>query len=243
MKKRVVKVALHKVLGLGDTGVQTTPQYMPTEAQLEQYLDHVYGRQVNATFNVTSYVETGPNRPHPEEEGIDFDLNNDHKLYVPTASPELTAATPHSKSFGQTATANIDVWVIGGGVALVYFDENSVEKQAYGITYGSTNIVVDGDLTVMPGRSRDLPVGDELNYVMHAIAHEIGHVMTNDGHPGEPGYESVLVWEGGRDPYLKKRLMCSGFEADPKNPGNCLIKKEWDLIEEWLRNEEANQRL
>ena len=233
MKKRVVHVALHKVLGLSDTSVQTSPSYLPTAAQLEPYLDKIYGRQVNTTFKVHEFTESG-----------DFDLNNDHKLWVPSPNPEFTAATLNPKAGTGNPPINIDVWVIGGGVALAYLDENSLERQAYGVRHDSI-ILVDGDLTVMPGRRRNIPAGEEVEKVMHTIAHEIGHVMTNDGHPGDQRYKSALVWDGngGRDPYLKKRLMCSGFEGNPKDRGTCLIKKEWDWIEEWLINEEIQGRI
>lgn len=70
MKKREVKVALHKVEGLGDTGVKTVPQYMPTEEQLRIYLDRVHGRQVNTTFTVTTYVDSGPLRPPQAPSGL-----------------------------------------------------------------------------------------------------------------------------------------------------------------------------
>ena len=53
--------------------------------------------------------------------------------------------------------------------------------------------------------------------------------MTADGHPGERYYKSDLIWDrdGGKDLYLKERLMCSGFDAKPKDAGKCLIKNEW----------------
>ena len=236
MKKRVVKVALHKVQGLGDIGIQTNPQYMPTEAQLEEYLDLVFGRQVNTTFDVTLYLETGPHRPNSEEIGIDFDLNNDHKLGIDGSNPELTAATPHPKAGIANSTVNLDVWVIGGNVSMVYLD-GFVEKRALGAKIRETKIIVDGDMANVSG----LPDGLKAASLLHTIAHEIGHVMSDNLHPGEQQHKSALIWDGndGRDPNVKKRLMCSGFEMNRKNPGTCLIKKEWDLIEVWLKSEEV----
>jgi hypothetical protein len=60
--------------------------------------------------------------------------------------------------------------------------------------------------------------------------------VTADGHPGERHYKSDLIWDcdGGKGPYLKERLMCSGFDAKPKDARKCLIKNESDRIETWL---------
>jgi hypothetical protein len=43
------------------------------------------------------------------------------------------------------------------------------------------------------------------------------------------GYENK-----GDDPNIGKRLMCSGNTSAGKKP-TMLIKKEWDLIENWLK--------
>ncbi len=245
MKKRVVKVALHKVLGLGDTGAQTTPQHMPTDAQVEQYLDQVYGRQVNTTFDVTLFVETGPNRPNPEEEGIDFDLDNNHKVMVHDYSLELAAATPNAKSVGINATANIDVWVVGGDMKLYVagaFRDVRVAGKKMGAE-GVSKAIIDGSLIEVANLSNT----EKPEFLLHAIAHEIGHIMVASGHPDQefPEKAVVLKWDGngGKDPHVRKRLMCSGDTAGVRNPGKCLIKKEWDRIEDWLKNEEDRGRL
>ncbi|MEO7171505.1 hypothetical protein, partial [Flavobacterium sp.] len=73
MKKRTVKVALHKVIGLDEHEIQTTPILFPEESVLEAYLNKVYGRQVNTFFDVTVYEERGPDKANDAEEGIDFD--------------------------------------------------------------------------------------------------------------------------------------------------------------------------
>ena len=104
-------------------------------------------------------------------------------------------------------------------------------------------VLVDGSLTVPAGQIRKVAAGKEGEFVIHVIAHEIGHVMTNDDHPGASQYKSNLIWEGGKDPFLRKWLMCSSDDLDVANPGALLIKKEWDLIEAWLRNEEIEGRI
>jgi hypothetical protein len=83
-----------------------------------------------------------------------------------------------------------------------------------------------------------------LSHHLHfTIAHEIGHVMTADSHPGELNYRSELEWGGGQDPNLRRRLMGSGASVDHAHPEVCLIKKEWDRIEAWLKHEEDEGRL
>ncbi len=67
----------------------------------------------------------------------------------------------------------------------------------------------------------------------------------SNGHPQDPNSPAQLEWNNKRsDHYVSSRLMCDGFlKTTPNDPGIRLIKKEWDLIETWLRNEEAHQRL
>ena len=77
---------------------------------------------------------------------------------------------------------------------------------------------------------------------LHVIAHEIGHVMIGSGHPDDNDSEKavVLKWDGngGRDPNVRSRLLCSGDTQGLRGRGKCFIKKEWDKIEEWLKREE-----
>lgn len=235
MKRRTVKVALHKVIGIGDTGVRTSPQYMPTAGELAAYLNKVYVGQVNASFVVVPYDESGGSRPHPEEEGIDFDMDNNHKLGIDGQNPELSAATPNPKAGSVLLNISIDVWVIGGNVSLSYLDGFS-DQRAGGAKITETGVIVDGDLANVA----KIQNNQKAEHILHSIAHEIGHIMSDDRHPDESGCKSRLLWggNGGRDPYMQKRLMCSGFLMDNKNPGESLIKKEWDLIEEWLEIQE-----
>ena len=104
-------------------------------------------------------------------------------------------------------------------------------------------VLVDGSLTVPAGQIRKVAAGKEGEFVIHVIAHEIGHVMTNDDHPGASQYKSNLIWEGGKDPFLRKRLMCSSDDLDVANPGTLLIKKEWDRIEAWLKLKKIGEPL
>ena len=181
MKKRIVNVALHKVIGLDANGAPTPPAYMPIPADLKAYLDKIYGPQVNVTFNVTPFDETGP------AGGIDFDLNNDNKLTGDSGNSERDAATPNAKAGIVSLYINIDVWVIGGSVSLMYMN-GYLEERAYGNRFHGNKILVDGDMTGLTSKF----VGKEMDHVLHTIAHEIGHVMTRDNHPGEELNKSTL---------------------------------------------------
>lgn len=74
---------------------------------------------------------------------------------------------------------------------------------------------------------------------MKYIHNVIGHVMTGGvPHPGETGYPWKLEWPTRTDLYLRQRLMCPGGKVNHTSPGTALIKKEWDMIEEWLKLED-----
>ena len=239
MKRRTVKLAVHKVFGLDEHGNPTTPANFPSKADLEVALNKVYGKQVNTFFDATMYDEKGP-----AQTGIDFDFavdNNDRKLKVrPLTDPELLAATPNAKAEGDAATANIDIWVIGGGVTLVLDG-----KPVYGSHCGEAGVgkvIIDGNLTGYSGTAEE-----NAKLMMHVFAHEIGHVMMTDDHPDEEIGSAKLKWKytdsltvDARD---KERLMCSGDNSNFSNPGKQLIKREWDLIEDWLKNEELQNRM
>ena len=235
MKKRTVKVALHKVYSVDANGTTVAPVHMPTETGLENYLNQVYEPQVNVRFDVI------PCEEGTASAGVDFDLGtvDDRLDFNDTA--EVQAATPNAKSIGANPTANIDVWVIGGDISLMLTPALGTTKYlAYGgHLVGTSKIIVDGNvLRNHQLRNPEVQAGKEADHLLHTIAHEIGHVMTKDEHPGDVGYDSALNWTGGADPYVKKRLMCSGGDANHRNPGTCLIKKEWDRIEAWLKAEE-----
>ncbi|MEI6178648.1 MAG: hypothetical protein WCS43_17280, partial [Verrucomicrobiota bacterium] len=230
MKKRTVKVVLHEVMGRDkENGNPIHPVFMPDPTNLASYLNQVYGPQVNVNFEVVSppFVEAGPG-----------DANNDGMLDI-TFAADVSAGTTNAKVGAPGSDFNIDVWVLGG-VSLV----TPVQSIRYEHVYGTTlpthavmgrRILVDGDMVGF----KQVPAGSQRHHLHFTIAHEIGHVMTDDVHPGDQGYKSELIWGCGPDPHMKRRLMCSGTEADHAHPEVCLIKKEWDRIETWLKSEET----
>jgi hypothetical protein len=244
MKKRTVKVAVHKVFGIDAHGNQTEPINYPAMSDLENYLNQVYGRQANAFFQCVSYDEKGDLGT-----GIKFDSfpenAPDRIILGDMNDPELQAAIPHPKSGGVILTANIDVWVIGGGVLIM-----ADGQPGYGSHLGAEGegkVIISGDL---PNYIATPPMVPAQILLFHLIAHEIGHVMIGSGHPDQGTGGASLRWNMSfsnpawrPDPRDKNRLMCSGNYVDFTKPGKQLIKKEWDLIEAWLKKQEDDGTL
>ena len=70
----------------------------------------------------------------------------------------------------------------------------------------------------------------------HIIAHEIGHVIRGNGHPGEDIGPGQLPGVS-----ANTRLMTT--KPNPAELGNVLVKEEWDEAETWMKMEEAANRL
>ena len=235
MKKRIVKVAVHEVIGLDSSGAATVAHNIPSESDMELELNKVYGRQVNTFFDVTSYAEVDPALG-----GIDFDLDNNLELNADQDVAERTAATPNAKTELEHPTANIDVWVIAG-VSLRANNEG-----LYGVHFGGPGIgkiLIDGDLQTQPRNAEQ-----KKKFFLHVLSHEIGHVLTNDFHPNEDRGPCVLKWsytgpKVSKDPRDQARLMCSGSGLNEAHLGKQLIKREWDLIEAWLKKQEDDGKL
>ena len=223
MQRRLVKVALHKVFGLDGNGNQTTPQFMPSAGDLVTALNMVYGKQVNAFFDVMPFDEKDSNG-----NGIRFD-DGDGILIVDQSNDERNAATPNSKSVGDTPTAHIDVWVVGG--VILKYNAPSGLGGAFGMNYEGTNILVDGSLTSDGVKNKTAAQKNELLKVV--IAHEIGHIMLAAGGEAHCDDESSFSFLGLNHPSIQNRLMTSG-SPDVTLSRRLLIKTEWDYIENWL---------
>lgn len=102
-------------------------------------------------------------------------------------------------------------------------------------------IIINGASSIYTGTP-----DEKAKLILHVFAHEIGHVMIGEGHAEDGTTPAILGWGNDLsksvDPHDKFRLMCSGNNADQKNPPKQLIKTEWDLIEAWLYNQERLKR-
>jgi hypothetical protein len=75
-----------------------------------------------------------------------------------------------------------------------------------------------------------------VNGVMNTIAHEIGHIMTKDGHPDQGEGPAVLL---GTD--RPQRMLSRGPKR--KDDAFLLVKGEWNRIEIWLKKQEDDGKL
>ncbi len=224
MKKRTVNVALHHVYSVDANGQSALPFYQPTKTDLEPYLNKVFGPQVNVNFTVSDpFVEGSATA------GINFDGSNNGKLDTNNEN-EVSTATPNVKRGSAGTQYQIEIWVIGGGKKLNF--PAGFGAELYGWTNKlRTKILIDGNQATWDS----IPNNGQMNAMMHTFAHEIGHVMIGgNGHPSEGGYELEMEWPTRTDPYLRQRLMCPGGKANHASPGSTLIKREWDLIDDWL---------
>lgn len=216
MRRRTVKVAVHPVANVDAGGGVHNPTYAPTKADLEAYLNRVYGKQVNIFFDVTVAPKVD----------VHFDTNNDGLVLLtedPAESPEMAAICVNPLAAGDERQYDIDVWICGG---VQLYEQGSPSDAYWGWHIGGGNTpkaVVDGDMhQIAP-----LIAAEFLKYV---VSHEMGHMMIRDGHPDTGKGPAPLPGTDWQD-----RLMCSGRAARRANPGIRLVKTEWDAIETWAK--------
>lgn len=258
MKRRTVKVAVHPIASIipgvnNQPPTHNSPDLLPTESQIEEELNKVFGRQVNAYFDVKIL----------DEEKIPFDVAGENSFpgltfksgtSVPVPGDGILCFTDWNSGEPALMTANrptgydIHVYVFGGATPIVFYQKTpedpfqfEAKEQAVGRAngiLGANYCIVDGD---RDARNRDLD-GNPTDYqmtpdvrsipgVLHTIAHEIGHIMLpNIGHPDD---EEGIAPLKGTD--RTKRLMCSGPRCSITQ-SKLLVKTEWDMAEEWLKN-------
>jgi hypothetical protein len=245
MKKRTVKVAVHSIASVVPGRANDPPNLMPTQAQIKAKLDAVFGKQINAWFDVrmvapeTIAFDTAdensqlpltfaPTGPHPVPGNRILDVRS-------WIMPEVGAATAN-----QEGNDDIHVYLIGGGTPFVLYenigDQLSVKETIYGMAeVGGERCIVDGDRDRQEFDLDNNPTGyftpenkRTVEAVLDTIAHEVGHIIVGDGHPDEGSGQAPLM---GTD--RTKRLMCSG--PNRQVGASLLVKKEWDAAEVWLK--------
>jgi hypothetical protein len=249
MKRRTVKVAVHPVAsiipGIGNNPpTHNSPDLLPSEPQIEEELNKVFGRQVNAYFDVKIL----------DEEKILFDIAGENSIPGLTYKPGSPVPFPGDGilfykdwNSGEVAllTANrptgydIHVYIFGGATPIVTYQPDpgnpsqlEAARQGTGKAnddQGANYCIVDGD---RDARTHDID-GNSTGYqlspdersipgVLHTIAHEIGHlVLLGGGHPDDEEGDAPLK---GTD--RTKRLMCSGPRCSITQ-SKLLVKVEW----------------
>ncbi len=211
MKPRVVQVSVwpinHPVTGAAPA--------IPTEQEFEDYLDDIYKKQINVTFDVTIQPPSASN----------LGPNDLFRVSDPPSPVQVTVAT------GKKA-GNIQIYVMGG---LNFLESTTPGKLPM------TGLANPGEAYVwLADDNAASGTADERKSWLNTVAHEIGHVFFGEGHPNLPTPGPAPL--SGTDDMV--RLMHNGFG----HVGSALIRRvcvkaEWDVAEEWLENEEANQRL
>ena len=217
MKKRTLTVSVHPVALKKANAAAIYPARIPSNSQadrddfdqkLTEYLDEVYGRQVNLFFdiNVMSAVE------------VDFDtvapIGVTEITNGSAFTPEMTIACTNPQ--WPSGFADIDIWILGG-TKLVEGTQSYLGMKTGG-TFGTN-----------PASQTPYIIVDGSGSVGGVIAHEMGHIFMNGGHPDVKEDNHFARLEGVSQ---KGRLMNQAFSG---NSSCQLIKKEWDKIEDWLR--------
>ncbi len=246
MKNRIVKVAVYRVHQPGARPFftwddETLPAAQRRDASRENEIRHqlekIFPTQLNAWFQL-DFFET--------------ELNYDTAGFPESSAPNAPDGTLVVKSVEEAALANnaafsgtktshdINVLLLND----ISFKAKHPETGIYIDVNGSS--IRDSNTCIIPVGLRLFSITthqpDTFNAspkdVGHTMAHEIGHLMVGYGHPDE--YKANKADSGGFAPLqtLRKttdftqRLMCSGTRS--LTTSNLLVKKEWDLAEEWL---------
>jgi hypothetical protein len=246
MKKRTVQIAVHSIASVVSGRANDPPNLMPTQAQVKAKLDAVFGKQINAWFEVRMV----------EPEAIAFDTADENTFAGFTFAPGIPVPSPGNRTLDfrnwntpelSTATANKDgnddihVYVIGGATPFINYQISGNVVQSAESIYGKAELapinacIVDGDRDRQTFDLDNNPTGyfipenkRNVEAVLDTIAHEVGHIIVADGHPDEGSGPAHLV---GTD--RTKRLMCSG--PNRQVGASLLVKKEWDAAEIWLK--------
>jgi len=245
MKRREIDVYVHPIASAIPGKPIKDPYNVPTEAQLQAYLDRVFEKQLNVKLQVhikpvraVNWDIAGPDS-YPGTFAIPAQASQpgDGVLDVkgPSNTPEQLAIL-NSDSYEE----GIQVFLVGGtpfrhisqgdpvmvglerlaGIADTYKGSNDVQM----VWVNSDRIRAGADAE----SSNQLSVAG----VMNTTAHEIGHLIIGPDHPDEGAGPAPL---DNSDPTVHAyRLMCSGANRN-RDYGIQLLKAEWDNAEELLR--------
>jgi len=255
MKRRTVNVTVwHIARKKLDTTFEATSVTF-TKEEIEDRLNDIYGTQVNTFFNVT----IGVNGAWPEEDPrhfqhpVDWDIASDSNFpgVNPDSNPENYALNAPNLSFDvstpsspeqeavvsakEDTSADINIYIIGGGRSTTFFSSWSVEA---GKLAPSNSLATLGiadpparkawvDAAPLWGNETAEQIEEFKNQRLQTLAHEIGHAMIGGGHPNQNLGPAPLPGT----PH-QQRLMFSHYA---KGERRLLVKGEWDKIETWLK--------
>jgi hypothetical protein len=206
MKKRTVKVRVYPVR----RNAASPATAVPTKEAIEEELNAVFGKQINAYFSAT--IEP--------QQTYEYDV-------VPEGSG-LLAAQDGAISNAQEAQYLQDALPTGDhDIVIYFFNDGLLEGDNTGAVGGS---YIASNLCMVLASNHNSVVRTNAQ-VLRTLAHEVGHCMIDSalqlGHPDEGAGVAVLP---GTD--VTRRLMCSGFRR--REDGILLVKAEWDAADAWL---------
>lgn len=215
MKARTVNVSVFKFAEeLTPGGTVFQPEHLPARADLEKYLNNVYGPQINVTFNV--YLE-----PVLMTTPIDSDANG------------LFDSSGAGHSADQAALSTLAGPGIEGTHIRVFMlgTHKVIGETGIGIASTDNNTCWVKALALISGGDPDV----EKARVCATTAHEIGHLLFGAGHPSNnpENLQGAAPLPGTNH---SKRLMRDG-NNNPRGHDHLIVKAEWDKAEEWLEDE------
>ncbi|WP_367873902.1 hypothetical protein [Luteolibacter sp. Populi] len=244
MKKRTVRLTVHKIATIrkdagGNVISRNPPNVVPTKEALENYLNKIYGPQINATFDVVmnppqagAFVDIDWDKATGADFGVpDGDIvPGDAKFQCRTGDDNLSSEETILRGGAYDPGSEINAYLMGGAkINLVSEYQGRLLQKGgnYGYTKGEPQNVVyiDGDTDAFDEFLNRDPAAEQL----HTFAHEIGHVLFGAGHPDQGGGQAPLPGTRHSD-----RLMVSGGGVRRPDHGKLVVKDEWDKAEDWL---------
>lgn len=265
MRRRTIDITVHPIALLKDDGTIDAPNFIPTQQQLDLFINRVFEEQMNVRCSITllpirniawdiadgrkagasahyqfpmfQQFSSDPNSSIPPPSTIS--VPGDEKFDVRSAnrSPEQAAVIAATNG----NAAHVHVYLIGGnsGMRLLRFT-TAAESDQLALTVGESLggfADVDNEPAICWVDAERRNGGDNATKeaVLWTIAHEIGHHYLGSGHPDEETGKAPLQ---GSD--LSHRLMLSGASPLRRSPpGVQLVKAEWDEAD--IRVEEVGE--
>ncbi|MBK1817904.1 hypothetical protein JIN84_19945 [Luteolibacter yonseiensis] len=205
MKPRVVKLS---VWPLKKNPADPVPA-IPPEGEFEEYLNDIYKKQINVSFDVTIQP--------PSNSGLAADA----PFRVSDPPTGAQKAVTVGKNVG-----DIQVYIMGGDATLQRENPQSSGGSVKGITDPAASQVwmsVDGDANGAYAQRQNW---------LSTVTHEIGHVLFGRGHPDQGKGPAPLPLTDQR-----ARIMYSARDLiGPSTQQRVCVKAEWDVAETWLKN-------
>ena len=251
MKYREVKVIIHMVTGAKEdpvTGdfINLKPPPAITEAEIKDKLNEIYARQLNAWFPDLEIIahtidwDIGVTADWTTDDGTSTQNTIESfnsKLDLGGNTDDLEEANnqrPEEIKLRDLIDANnpgVHVFVVGGCVFIE--DINAAGPYIIPAILGVGHSDRPNNLAYVATQK---PNFDPLpqQEILYTIAHEIGHVVIDSGHPdlgdgpaplmGTPQVVRLLFSD------LAAKIQAGALDE------NLLVKREWDAAEVWLKN-------